>query len=74
MESNVFFWVGFILFVFIMLALDLGVFHRKLHKVPLREAVIWSGVWITLAMIFMVFIYFDLGKTKALEFLTGYVI
>jgi tellurite resistance protein TerC len=57
-----------------MLALDLGVFHRKLHKVPLREAVIWSGVWITLAMIFMVFIYFDMGRIKALEFLTGYVI
>lgn len=74
MGENTVFWVGFNIFVFVMLALDLGVFHRKLHKVPVREAIIWSGVWITLAMIFNVLIYFDLGKVKALEFLTGYVI
>ncbi|MFN8211128.1 MAG: TerC family protein [Bacteroidales bacterium] len=68
------FWIGFNVFVLVMLALDLGVFHRKIHKVPVKEAVIWTFVWITLAMIFMVIIYFDMGKTKALEFLTGYVI
>ena len=63
-----------------MLALDLGVFHKRTHKVPVREAVIWSIVWITLAMLFSLclpsVIYHDpgQGKTKALEFLTGYVI
>lgn len=74
MGDHVVFWIGFNAFVFIMLALDLGVFHKKNHKIPVREAVIWTIVWITLAMIFDILIYFDMGKTKALEFLTGYVI
>lgn len=74
MGSHWLFWVGFLIFVFIMLALDLGVFHRKIQKVPVKEAVIWTLIWISLAMIFMGVIYFELGRTKALEFLTGYVI
>jgi tellurite resistance protein TerC len=57
-----------------MLALDLGVFHKKAHKIPVKEAVTWTLIWITLAMVFSVFIYFEFGKIKALEFLTGYVI
>jgi tellurite resistance protein TerC len=57
-----------------MLALDLGVFHKKAHKIPVKEAVNWTLIWITLAMLFSVFIYFEFGKIKALEFLTGYVI
>jgi tellurite resistance protein TerC len=51
-------WVGFVLFVLGMLAIDLGVFHRKAHAVSVREALIWSAVWITMALIFNVFIYF----------------
>jgi len=74
MGINTYFWVGFHIFIFLMLALDLGVFHKKAHKVPVKEAIIWSAVWITLALLFNLFIYFELGKTKALEFLTGYVI
>jgi tellurite resistance protein TerC len=74
MGINTYFWIGFHVFIFIMLALDLGVFHKKAHKVPLREAIIWSGVWITLALLFNLFIYYEFGKIKALEFLTGYVI
>jgi tellurite resistance protein TerC len=57
-----------------MLALDLGVFHKKSHKVPVKEALTWSLVWISLAMAFNLLIYFKFGKIKALEFLTGYVI
>jgi tellurite resistance protein TerC len=74
MQENIWFWIGFNAILIVMLALDLGVFNRKLHKVPVKEAVIWTAVWIALAMVFMVIIYFDLGRTKALEFLTGYVI
>lgn len=74
MEINGFIWAGFLLFVLLMLALDLGVFHRKSHEVKIREALIWSGVWISLALIFNVGIYFLMGKEKAIEFLTGYVI
>ena len=75
MESErIFLWVGFNVFVLGMLALDLGVFHRKAHAISIREASIWSVVWVCLAMIFNVGIYYAWGSEKALEFLTGYVI
>lgn len=67
-------WIGFILFVLLMLALDLGVFHRKSHEVKIKEALIWSAIWISLALVFNYGIYFFMGKEKAIEFLTGYVI
>lgn len=74
MAVSIYFWIGFHLFVFVMLALDLGVFHKKTHEVPVKEAIVWSLVWISLAILFDVFVFFEFGKTKALEFLTGYVI
>ncbi len=74
MGTSIFFWIGFHLFIFIMLALDLGVFHKNTHKVPVKEAVVWSAVWISLALLFNLFVFFEFGKIKALEFLTGYVI
>jgi tellurite resistance protein TerC len=74
MEINGFVWAGFLLFVLLMLALDLGVFHRKSHEVKIKEALIWSAVWISLALLFNVGIYFFIGKEKSIEFLTGYVI
>jgi tellurite resistance protein TerC len=57
-----------------MLLLDLGVFHRQAHTVKFREALIWSVVWIVLALVFAVVIFFWHGRTPALEFVTGYVI
>jgi tellurite resistance protein TerC len=57
-----------------MLVLDLGVFHRRSHTVKFREAMIWSAVWVALAFIFAVVIYFWHGRTPSLEFVTGYVI
>jgi tellurite resistance protein TerC len=74
MGISIYFWIGFHVFIFIMLALDLGVFHKHTHKVPVKEAVIWTFVWISLALLFNLFVYFEFGKTKALEFLTGYVV
>lgn len=67
-------WGGFIVFVLAMLALDLGVFHRKAHEVPLKEALTWSVVWVALALLFNVGIYFWFGSEPALQFLTGYLI
>jgi len=67
-------WISFIGFVILMLALDLGVFHRKSHEVKIKEALIWSAVWISLALAFNYGIYIFMGKEKAIEFLTGYVI
>jgi tellurite resistance protein TerC len=67
-------WIFFNLFVLAMLALDLGVFHRKSHEVSVREALTWTCVWITLAMLFNVFVYYYFDRSKALEFFTGYLI
>lgn len=74
MEISATVWIGFLVFVFVMLALDLGVFHRKSHDVGIREALIWSLVWISLALIFNYGVYHFFGKEKGLEFLTGYLI
>jgi tellurite resistance protein TerC len=67
-------WLVFFALVLIMLFLDLGVFHKKNHEVKIKEALAWSGVWILLAIFFAAGIFYVYGKTKALEFLTGYVI
>jgi tellurite resistance protein TerC len=67
-------WIVFNVFVFGMLTLDLGVFHRKAHAVSLKEAGVWSCVWVGLALVFNFGIYYLWGQEKALEFLTGYVI
>lgn len=67
-------WIGFTAFILAMLAIDLGVFHRQSHAVKMREALIWSAVWISLAFIFNVGVYFWFGPDRALEFLTGYLI
>jgi tellurite resistance protein TerC len=67
-------WVGFNLFVLAMLALDLGVFHRKPHEVTIKEALVWSGVWVALALLFNLGLYYWRGPEPALEFLTGYLI
>ena len=68
------FWIGFNLFVLAVLALDLGVFHRRSKHVSLKNALAWSAVWISLALCFCVLVYFWHGKQASLEFLTGYLI
>ena len=73
-SDSLFLWVFFNVFVLGMLALDLLVFHRKAHAVSLREALVWSCVWVSLALLFGLGVYFVRGGEKALEFLTGYVI
>jgi tellurite resistance protein TerC len=65
---------AFTLFILVMLAIDLGVFNRKAHVVSLREATIWSIVWVILALLFNAGVWGYEGSTKALEFLTGYLI
>jgi tellurite resistance protein TerC len=67
-------WIGFVAFVLAMLALDLGVFHRQVHVVKLKEALSWSLVWIALAACFGTLVYFAFGPERALEFAAGYVI
>lgn len=74
MSNQIVLWVAFNVFVLAMLALDLGVFHRKTHVVSVKEALVWSAFWITLALLFNLGVYLWRGPETALEFLTGYLI
>jgi tellurite resistance protein TerC len=74
MNETLWLWVGFNLFILAMLALDLGVFHRKTHAVSLKESLTWTGVWVVLALLFNAGVWHYAGSGKALEFFTGYLI
>ena len=67
-------WTGFLAFVAVMLALDLGVFNRHAHAVKLKEALAWCAVWFGLAMAFNLLVSFKMGEQAALEFFTGYIV
>src|ERR1700737_2665946 len=67
-------WIGFNVFVLAAIALDLGVFHRRLHKISMREATVSSLVWVALSILFGVGILPYSGYQQALEFFTGYLI
>ncbi len=67
-------WVGFISFVLVALALDLGVFHRKAHKVGIREAAFFSAGWIALSILFGYGVWHWFGEQRGLEYFTGYLI
>jgi tellurite resistance protein TerC len=87
---TIFLWIGFVAFIFVMVMLDLGVFHRKARAVRIREALTWTSVWVAMAIMFNVFVYFlydknwfgwtDIhshqltGAEAAIQFFTGYVI
>src|SRR5882762_7486547 len=75
-------WAGFCIFILVMLAIDLGLFNRKPHEISYRNAAIWSGVWVALALLFAGLLFGPLGSElfgaarhqKGLEFVTGYLI
>lgn len=67
-------WAGFLAFISVMLALDLGVFNRKSHVVSLKEALAWCAVWFGLAMAFNLLVSQKLGTQAGLEFFTGYIV
>ncbi len=83
-EGTIWLWIGFNVFVLAMLALDLGVFHRKAHVISIKEATIWSVVWISLALLFNLGLYFFWdtlspasaysNSEAALAFFTGYLL
>jgi len=74
MQTPILFWVLFNLFILLMLALDLGVFHRNTHEVKVKEALSWTLVWVVLALLFNGVIYYWRGPQQALEFFTGYLV
>jgi tellurite resistance protein TerC len=73
-EHSFWLWVVFGALIAVMLSLDLGLFNRKSHKVTYKESVVWSSVWVSLAMMFAGVVFWHLGKQKGVEFLTGYLI
>src|SRR5512137_2684244 len=74
MTESIWLWIGFNVFVLAMLALDLGVFHRKAHVVSLKESIAWTSVWVVLALLFNAGVWHYSGSPKALQFFTGYLI
>ena len=74
MDDTVILWTTFNVFVLGMLALDLGVFHKKAEEISVKNALTWTAIWITLAMAFNLFVYLYFGKKEAIEFFTGYLI
>jgi tellurite resistance protein TerC len=74
MSSQILLWVGFNIFILILLALDLGVLHRGDRVINLKESLFLSAIWIVVALIFNIAVYFWRGPEVALQFLTGYLI
>ena len=74
MPETIFEWAAFTGVIVFMLALDLFVFHRKAHEISVKEALIMSGGWIAVSLLFNLYLYFDLGSKLAAQFLAGYLI
>lgn len=66
-------WAVFGVVILILFALDLGVFHRKSHEVGIKEALAWSGIWLAVAIVFNLLVYFWMGTEAAIEFAAGYL-
>jgi tellurite resistance protein TerC len=67
-------WVGFLAFIFLMLAIDLGLFHKESHRIGAKEAATWTGVWMTLALVFGAILWRFEGHQYGTEFIAGYLI
>ena len=73
-ETSLAAWIGFVVFILLVLLLDLGVFHKKSHTIGFKESIVWSLIWIAMSMVFAGLLYFWKGPDDSLLFLTGYVI
>lgn len=67
-------WLGFAAIILVMFVVDLGIFSRRSHEIKFREALAWTLVWVSLALVFNAWIYGEMGSVKAMEFFTGYLI
>lgn len=73
-DNDTLLWIFFCASVFVLLALDLGVFHRKSHVIGIREAMIWSVIWLAVAVLFNIVVYLWYGQETALEFAAAYIV
>ena len=67
-------WIAFLAFIIVLLALDLGVFHREAHEVSRKEALIWSAIWVGMALLFNAGVFWLMGTQAGIEWLTGYLV
>lgn len=67
-------WIGFNALILVLLAIDLGIFHRKSKPISIKAALTWTCVWVIIAFLFNVFVFYQFGEQKAFEFFTGYLI
>jgi tellurite resistance protein TerC len=74
MDHSIWLWAGFGAFILLMLGIDLGLFNRTAHRVSYKEAAVWSGIWVSLAVAFAGFVFYQFGSQRGLEFVTGYLI
>ena len=74
MEHSLTLWIVFNAFILLMLVVDLYVFNRKPHTITIKESLTWTGVWITLALVFGAGVYYYMGSQPALDYFTGYLI
>ena len=73
-QENIWFWLGFLAFVAVLLVIDLGVLNRKAHAVSLKEAALMSVVWISIALLFGVLVTVMLGSRAGIEYYTAWVL
>jgi tellurite resistance protein TerC len=74
LSNRYFLWIGFNVLVLVMLAVDMGIFHKKDHEISIKESIVWSIIWILVALAFNLGVYFWRGSEVALQFFTGYLI
>ena len=74
MEHSIYLWVGFTIFIVIMLLVDLMVFNRKPHEITIKESLVWTGIWIALSCIFGVGLFWYMDHSSATDYFTGYLI
>jgi tellurite resistance protein TerC len=70
----IFMWIGFLIIIAILLSLDLGIFNKKQHKISIKESLIWTAIWISLSLLFNLFIWLEFGHEAGIKFLAGYLL
>ncbi len=74
MDHSLYLWIGFTVFIIVMLLIDLMIFNRKPHQITIKESLIWTGIWIALSCVFGVGVLWFLGQATAVDYFAGYLI